>query len=48
LVMWVIYCLCELNYKIKGNNDKMKTYFDLHPFTHYIPLDGHNITLSEQ
>jgi hypothetical protein len=23
----------------------MKIYFDVHPFTHYIPLDGHNITL---
>jgi hypothetical protein len=24
----------------------MKTYFDLYPFTHYIPLDGHNVTLT--
>jgi hypothetical protein len=23
----------------------MKTYFDLHLFTHYIPLDRHNVTL---
>jgi hypothetical protein len=23
----------------------MKTYFDIHMFTHYIPLDGHNVTL---
>jgi hypothetical protein len=23
----------------------MKTYIDLHPFTHYKPLDGHNVTL---
>jgi hypothetical protein len=23
----------------------MKTYFDLHTSTHYIPLDGHNVTL---
>jgi hypothetical protein len=43
--MWVIYCLCKLNHKIKRNNDKMKTYFDLLLFTHYIPLDGHNVTL---
>jgi hypothetical protein len=23
----------------------MKTYFDIQPFTHYIPLNGHNVTL---
>jgi hypothetical protein len=23
----------------------MKTYFDIHPFTYYIPLDGHNVAL---
>jgi hypothetical protein len=25
----------------------MITYFDIHLFTHYIPSDGHNVTLSK-
>jgi hypothetical protein len=27
------------------NSDKMKAYFDIHMFSHNIPLDGHNVTL---
>jgi hypothetical protein len=29
----------------KRDYGKMKIYFDSHLFTHYIPLDGHNVTL---
>jgi hypothetical protein len=25
----------------------MKTYFDIHLFTHFIPLDGHNVTCTK-
>jgi hypothetical protein len=44
--------ICELfivyaNLIYKWNYGKMKTYFDLHPFTHFIPLDGHNVTLKK-
>jgi hypothetical protein len=32
--------------KFKGIIGKWKLSFDFHPFTHYIILDGHNVTLT--
>jgi hypothetical protein len=44
-VLFIVYA--NLIIKLQGFLGKMKTYFDLYPFIHFIPLDGNNVTLNK-